>query len=154
MIHQPELLLLDEPFAALDAFTREDMWELLQRLWERTQCTSMLVTHDPAGGNFLYQIRCMSWGLAPSHVVYILKVESTLVPRTLDYGASQEGVSPYVYRNLHAATQPAVIRAWTPGLSHHNSFSWNLANLLHPPFFGLLCPRPTTLSPPASVSSF
>jgi NitT/TauT family transport system ATP-binding protein len=46
LIHQPELLLLDEPFAALDAFTREELWGVLQELWLRRRFTVVLVTHD------------------------------------------------------------------------------------------------------------
>jgi NitT/TauT family transport system ATP-binding protein len=46
LIHQPEVLLLDEPFAALDAFTREELWGALQDLWLATHCTVILVTHD------------------------------------------------------------------------------------------------------------
>jgi NitT/TauT family transport system ATP-binding protein len=46
LIHHPELLLLDEPFAALDAFTREELWTVLQELWLRKQFTVVLVTHD------------------------------------------------------------------------------------------------------------
>jgi NitT/TauT family transport system ATP-binding protein len=46
LIHKPEILLLDEPFAALDAFTREELWGALQDLWTATQCTVILVTHD------------------------------------------------------------------------------------------------------------
>jgi NitT/TauT family transport system ATP-binding protein len=46
LIHEPELLLLDEPFAALDAFTREEMWELHQALRARREFTTVLVTHD------------------------------------------------------------------------------------------------------------
>ena len=53
LIHQPALLLLDEPFAALDAFTREEMWELYQRLRAEREFTGVLVTHDLREAIFL-----------------------------------------------------------------------------------------------------
>ncbi len=46
LIHDPDLLLLDEPFGALDAFTREDLWSILQTLWLEKRPTVILVTHD------------------------------------------------------------------------------------------------------------
>ncbi len=46
LIHHPELLMLDEPFAALDVFTREDLWGVLQNLWMARRPTVVLVTHD------------------------------------------------------------------------------------------------------------
>jgi NitT/TauT family transport system ATP-binding protein len=46
LIHKPRLLLLDEPFGALDAFTREDLWAVLQKLWMDLRPTVILVTHD------------------------------------------------------------------------------------------------------------
>ena len=46
LVHEPALLLLDEPFAALDAFTREELWDVLQQLWIARQFTTILVTHD------------------------------------------------------------------------------------------------------------
>jgi NitT/TauT family transport system ATP-binding protein len=46
LIHDPEILLLDEPFGALDAFTREDLWDVLQTLWLERRFTVLLVTHD------------------------------------------------------------------------------------------------------------
>ncbi len=82
LIHRPEILLLDEPFAALDAFTREEMWEMLQRLWERTQCTSMLVTHDLREAIFLSDTVYVM-GPRPSRIVYTLTVDLPR-PRTLD----------------------------------------------------------------------
>jgi len=53
LIHQPQLLLLDEPFAALDAFTREDLWLVLQNLYRTRQFTVILVTHDLREAAFL-----------------------------------------------------------------------------------------------------
>jgi NitT/TauT family transport system ATP-binding protein len=46
LIHEPTLLMLDEPFGALDAFTREELWDVLQELWMRRRFTTILVTHD------------------------------------------------------------------------------------------------------------
>jgi sulfonate transport system ATP-binding protein len=46
LVREPDLLLLDEPFSALDAITRIAMHELVLRLWERHQPAVLLVTHD------------------------------------------------------------------------------------------------------------
>ncbi len=46
LILQPEVLLMDEPFAALDAQTREEMQNLLLYLWEKLSHTVLFVTHD------------------------------------------------------------------------------------------------------------
>ena len=46
LVHEPELLLLDEPFGALDQFTREELWEVMQNLWTVRRTTVVLVTHD------------------------------------------------------------------------------------------------------------
>lgn len=46
LILQPEILLMDEPFAALDAQTREEMHTLLLRLWAQLAHTIIFVTHD------------------------------------------------------------------------------------------------------------
>jgi NitT/TauT family transport system ATP-binding protein len=46
LIHEPQLLLLDEPFGALDQFTREELWAIMQDLWIKTRPTVLLVTHD------------------------------------------------------------------------------------------------------------
>ena len=53
LIHKPRLLLLDEPFGALDAFTREDLWEVLQNLCIKEKPTVILVTHELREAVFL-----------------------------------------------------------------------------------------------------
>ena len=46
LIHQPRLLLLDEPLGALDALTRIEMQQLIENLWQKHGFTVLLVTHD------------------------------------------------------------------------------------------------------------
>ena len=53
LIHEPEILLLDEPFGALDAFTREELWSALRDLQAARKVTVMLVTHDLREAVFL-----------------------------------------------------------------------------------------------------
>ncbi|MBM3601182.1 MAG: ABC transporter ATP-binding protein [Alphaproteobacteria bacterium] len=53
LIHQPALLMLDEPFAALDAFTREELWCVLRDVWHKIGFTVILVTHDLREATFL-----------------------------------------------------------------------------------------------------
>ena len=53
LIHQPKMLLLDEPFGALDAFTREELWCILRDLWAEQRFNVILVTHDLRESVFL-----------------------------------------------------------------------------------------------------
>jgi NitT/TauT family transport system ATP-binding protein len=53
LVTEPDLLLLDEPFGALDAFTREELWCILRDLWTEQRFNVILVTHDLRESVFL-----------------------------------------------------------------------------------------------------
>lgn len=59
LIHDPDLLLLDEPFGALDQFTREELWQILQDLYLDRKPTVLLVTHDLREAGFLARRICV-----------------------------------------------------------------------------------------------
>jgi NitT/TauT family transport system ATP-binding protein len=59
LVHEPSLLLLDEPFGALDQFTREELWGVLQDLWLARKPTVLLVTHDLKEAGFLANRICV-----------------------------------------------------------------------------------------------
>jgi NitT/TauT family transport system ATP-binding protein len=76
----PEVLLMDEPFGALDAITREEMSECLLDIWERTQKTVVLVTHSIDEAVFLSrEVHVM--GTGPACIIETLPV-SLPHPRT------------------------------------------------------------------------
>lgn len=82
LIHEPALLMLDEPFAALDAFTREELWCVLRDVWQRLGFTVVLVTHDLREAAFLADtIHIMS--ARPGKIIETRSVEFER-PRSLD----------------------------------------------------------------------
>jgi NitT/TauT family transport system ATP-binding protein len=82
LIHEPALLMLDEPFAALDAFTREELWCVMRDLWQKLGFTVILVTHDLREAAFLAdKIHVMS--ARPGRIVMTKEVDLPR-PRDLD----------------------------------------------------------------------
>jgi NitT/TauT family transport system ATP-binding protein len=82
LIHEPELLMLDEPFAALDAFTREELWCVIRDLHAASGVTIILVTHDLREAIFLADsVFVMS--ARPGRIIVERKVEFPR-PRDLD----------------------------------------------------------------------
>jgi NitT/TauT family transport system ATP-binding protein len=82
LIHEPSILLLDEPFAALDTITREDLWGVLQELWEFRKCTIVIVTHELREAVYLAgKVSVMS--ARPGRIIKTSEVDIPR-PRTLD----------------------------------------------------------------------
>ena len=88
LIHEPKMLLLDEPFGALDAFTREELWCILRDLWTEQKFNVILVTHDLRESVFLADT---VYVMSKSHGRFVVKKEIDLPrPRDLEVTYSPE----------------------------------------------------------------
>jgi NitT/TauT family transport system ATP-binding protein len=88
LVHRPRLLLMDEPFGALDALTRDQMNFDLQRMWLQDPITVLLVTHSIAEAVFLSD-RIVVMSARPGHVDSIVEVDLPR-PRESDIQESPE----------------------------------------------------------------
>ena len=81
IVHEPNLLMLDEPFASLDAFTREELWLVMQNFWLAQRFTSILVTHDLREAALLAD-RVLVFSPRPGRIIYQREIPFPR-PRTL-----------------------------------------------------------------------
>jgi len=111
LIHEPRLLLLDEPFGALDQFTREELWSILQGLWMLHQPTVLLVTHDLREAGFLGSRICVM-SARPGRILDDQRV-SFARPRTVamtfepDFVALNQRLREFIVGERTAATEGA-----------------------------------------------
>lgn len=82
LINQPRVLLMDEPFAALDAITRSSMQVFLLGLWERLKMTVVFVTHDVEEATLLADRVCVM-SARPGRITAITEITLPR-PRTQD----------------------------------------------------------------------
>ncbi|MBR1256357.1 ABC transporter ATP-binding protein [Bradyrhizobium sp. AUGA SZCCT0240] len=82
LIHDPALLLMDEPFAALDALTRELMMDELQRIWMATKKSVLFITHSIPEAVYLSD-RIIVLSPRPGRVLQIVSIDLPR-PRTVD----------------------------------------------------------------------
>ncbi len=80
LIHEPQLLMLDEPFGALDAFTREELWCVIRDLQAARKITIILVTHDLREAVFLAD-RVFVMSARPGRIVAERRID---LPRPRD----------------------------------------------------------------------
>lgn len=86
LIHDPKVLLMDEPFAALDAMTRENMGVELLRIWDANKKTVLFVTHGISEAVFLSD-RVVVMSARPGRISRVVDIPFAR-PRTLDLMAT------------------------------------------------------------------
>jgi NitT/TauT family transport system ATP-binding protein len=105
LIHDPKLLLMDEPFAALDALTREQMALELQRIWLTSRKTVLFVTHSISEAVLLSD-RVVLMSARPGRIVDVFELPKKR-PRSFDDLAAPEfaEVAKAIRHGLNAASE-------------------------------------------------
>jgi ABC-type nitrate/sulfonate/bicarbonate transport system ATPase subunit len=97
LANEPEVLLMDEPFGALDAQTKEQMQQFLLELWEQTRVTVLMITHDLEEAVFLSQ-RVYVMSAHPGEIRQMVTISLPQQHRNLDLKLTPEFIQ--VKRNI------------------------------------------------------
>jgi NitT/TauT family transport system ATP-binding protein len=98
--YRPDMLLMDEPFGALDALTRHHMQELLTRIWEQHRLTVLFITHDVEEAVYLSD-RVAVMTNRPGRIKTTVEVD---LPRPRHY----DMVATAAFRGLHRTVLDAI----------------------------------------------
>jgi NitT/TauT family transport system ATP-binding protein len=107
LVHEPPLLLMDEPFGALDALTRDQMGLDLLRIWNQTQSTVLFITHSISEAIFMSD-RVVVFSDRPGRIADDMRIELPR-PRRMAMRETSEFTN-YVQRVRSTLTELGVIR--------------------------------------------
>ena len=101
LVHDPNILLMDEPFSALDAITRDEMAVELQRIWQANRKTVIFVTHSIREAAFLSD-RVVVMGRRPATIIDELEIE---LPRPRAIAVTEDETFNRLVRHLRKAIE-------------------------------------------------
>jgi NitT/TauT family transport system ATP-binding protein len=101
LVHDPSILLMDEPFSALDAITRDEMAVELQRIWQANRKTVIFVTHSIREAAFLSD-RVLVMGRRPATIIDELTID---LPRPRHIAVTEDETFNRLVRHLRKAIE-------------------------------------------------
>ena len=101
--YRPKMLLMDEPFGALDALTRFQMQELLTQIWEEHRLTVLFVTHDVEEAVYLSD-RVVVMGIGPGHIAQSFDID---IPRPREEATKDTPRFGELQQQVHRAIRAA-----------------------------------------------
>jgi len=101
LVHDPSILLMDEPFSALDAITRDEMAVELQRIWQANRKTVIFVTHSIREAAFLSD-RVLVMGRRPATIIDELAID---LPRPRPIAVTEDETFNRLVRHLRKAIE-------------------------------------------------
>ena len=101
LVHDPSILLMDEPFSALDAITRDEMAVELQRIWQANRKTVIFVTHSIREAAFLSD-RVLVMARRPATIIDELPID---LPRPRPIAVTEDEVFNRLVRHLRKAIE-------------------------------------------------